>query len=66
MNLTIIGILKKIFQEDFKEKLSDLNNDSSWKIFFPISICFLSFVYKNKIFIEKSQELQLLIDFLLK
>ena len=44
---------KKIFQEDFKEKLSDLNNDSSWKIFFPISICFLSFVYKNKIFIEK-------------
>lgn len=39
--------------EKFNEKLIDLKKNSSWKIFFPISICFLSFTYKKKNFLEK-------------
>ena len=43
----------EILNESFKENLSELKNDSSWKIFFPISICFLSATLKNKVYVEK-------------
>lgn len=44
---------KNFLFKNFKEKLSDFKKDSSWKIFFPISITFLNFTYNNKNYFEK-------------